>query len=103
MSLLKFLTAGPTFTGLRDNGKSYKMANPLPKFISPKNPFAQPAPKTVVNVAPAAKLETGSLFEAAPARPAAEPVVRREIKVSVPRTIQPVKVEIKRVETPAAV
>jgi len=135
MSLLKFLTTGHSLVGMRDTNSRYKMRseNLLPKFISPKNPFAQPAkaetkPSATTAERASGTMVTGSLFDAGshrsttttqaePARvpaptPAAvttpapsaapAPVVAREVKVSVPRPSQPVKVEIKRVETKPA-
>ena len=124
MSLLKFLTAGPSFDGRREITNRYRMRpeNLLPKFISPKNPFAQPPKPEAVRPAPAAaKLETGSLFGAEPCQPPAAQVAAPTVtpvavpvatppavppcenKASLPRASRAVKVEMKQPEPkPAA-
>lgn len=84
---------------MQDTNTRYQMRteNLLPKFISPKNPFAQPpkpASPAVSSVA-SAKLATGSLFDST-SRPAA-PVVAAESK---PRPARSVKVETKPVPAP---
>jgi hypothetical protein len=72
--------------------------NLLPKFISPKNPFAHPAPKPAApaqaDCAASARMETAPLFAAENARAGAAP----ETDLSMARRGQPVKVEIHRAE-----
>ena len=45
MSLVRLLTTGKSLVGMRDTASRYRMNKQgvLPKFISPKNPFAPPA------------------------------------------------------------
>ena len=84
----------------------------LPKFGSPKNPFAPPPPNVEspganVNASPA-KLETASLFEPAPQEPIAKepvkPAVAKESKTPPLRpaiVAPPAKVEAKAAPSPA--
>ena len=83
MSLLRLLAAGRSLVGMKDTTSRYRMrtANLLPKFVSPKNPFAT-TPKTApaktepaavpTSPAPAAskpepvKMETTPLFDCKP-------------------------------------
>jgi hypothetical protein len=107
MSFSKLLAAGKSLVGMPDTDCRYRVRteNLLPKFISPKNPFAQPAPKPAAPPAPpaetsrptAARMETAPLFESDRAK--TDPV--REVKVSIARPGRPVKVEIRRTEVNA--
>jgi hypothetical protein len=112
MSLLKLLATGRSLVGMRETTSRYQMraANLLPKFGSPKNPFATqakaepapvaPAPKPAAAPTPAkpepAKMETAPLFEpkpgntAAPAAATVQPVVK---DVSMPATAKVVKTQ----------
>ena len=100
MSFSKLLASGKSLVGMPDNASRYRMRtqNLLPKFVSPKNPFAQPAPKPAAPAAPAtgaARMETAPLFEAE----RAEDEAAREIKVNMARPSEAVKVEIRQAET----
>ncbi len=102
MSFSKLLASGKSLIGMPDNASRYRMRtqNLLPKFISPKNPFAQPAPKPTAPAAPAtgiARMETAPLFETECAKNESA----REIEVNMARPVEAVKVEIRRVEAKA--
>jgi hypothetical protein len=108
MSLLKLLAAGRSLMGTREAVSPYRMRTPnlLPKFGSPKNPFAQkpkaeptvrelPAQPAIASAAqPAqvkaepAKLETAPLFEATPSAPAV-PVKAVETRTVMAQPVQP--------------
>jgi hypothetical protein len=64
MSLVRLLAAGKSLVGMRDTASRYRMNKQgmLPKFVSPKNPFATPAESE-----PAPK-KTGAAPQRAPGR-----------------------------------
>lgn len=102
MSFAKLLATGKSLVGMSDNASRYRMRtqNLLPKFGSPKNPFAQPAAKAAAPVTPAtsaARMETASLF----AGEGAKTEAARDIEVNMAGGNEPVKVEIRRKETKA--
>jgi hypothetical protein len=89
MSLSKLLAAGKSIMGVKDGNSPYRMnaRNLLPKFISPKNPFA--TPKAVPARVPAAELETVSLFDhAAKSAPAAATPVPAPAPVMAPAVVE---------------
>jgi len=115
MSLLRLLAAGRSLVGMKDITARYRMrtAALLPKFGSPKNPFAAPAktePKPRPGIAPAAvpaqtkpepvKMETVPLFDGKPKTPPAPaapktPVAPVKAKEPLRETIQPARPELK--------
>lgn len=124
MSLLRLLTAGRSLVGMKEITSRYRMRTPnlLPKFISPKNPFAvasktvpaktappKPGPAAVSPVpAPASsgpepvKMETAPLFDCKP-KPAAAPVATPPVAAAEPRQVKPAAKAPARVEPkPAA-
>ena len=115
MSLLRLLAAGRSLVGMKDITARYRMrtAALLPKFGSPKNPFAAPAktePKPRPGIAPAAvpaqtkpepvKMETVPLFDGkpkTPPAPAAPKTPVAPVKATEPlrEAIQPARPELK--------
>src|SRR6266404_8918882 len=121
MSLLRLLAAGRSLVGMKDITARYRMrtAALLPKFGSPKNPFAAPAkaePKPRPGIAPAAvpaqtkpepvKMETVPLFDGKPKTPKTpptppapaapkSPVAPVKAKEPMREAIQPARPELK--------
>ena len=117
MSLLRLLAAGRSLVGMKDITARYRMrtAGLLPKFGSPKNPFATPTKaeaKPKPGVAPVAvpttakpepvKMETVPLFDGKPKAPLASapvvtmaPVAPEKAKEPLRETIQAARPELK--------
>jgi len=112
MSLLRLLAAGRSLVGMKDITARYRMrtAGLLPKFGSPKNPFAAPTkaePKAKPGIAPLAvptaakpepvKMETVPLFDGKPKAPAAPktPVAPVKAKEPLREVIQAARPELK--------
>ncbi len=126
MSLLRLLAAGRSLVGMKDITARYRMrtAGLLPKFGSPKNPFAAPTKaesKGKPGIAPVAipaqpkpepvKMETAPLFEAKPKiSPTPAPMLAAPMAPAAPvkakeplrKTIQAVKPELKPAKPVAA-
>src|SRR5208337_421672 len=103
MSLLKLLATGRSLVGMRNTNSPYRMraGQFLPKFGSPKNPFAPPPPASADAPAPSVEpalpgKETGSLFDPPITKdPEREPAPEKRPRWSQPKKKEaPVKPEV---------
>jgi hypothetical protein len=102
MSLLKLLSAAKSLDGSKPMPSPYKMksARFLPKFGSPKNPFARA--KTDASKPTSGHMETDSLFGDEPKAPPAAPSPKPVAKAPVVKEVKPIAEPEKKIEAKPA-